>query len=61
MTGEGTQVHDIRCPLMPGEEVVFSVYEEPSATVVRQFNKRAGIPVSRIVEAIAVTTDGKKR
>ena len=57
MSREGTPVRDISCTLIPGEEVVFSVYEGPSADAVRQLNERAGIPVSRIVEAIAVTLD----
>jgi hypothetical protein len=57
MSGEGTCVRDISCILIPGEEVVFSVYEGPSAAAVRQLNERARIPVSRLVEAIAVTDD----
>jgi hypothetical protein len=57
MSREGTYVRDIGCILIPGEEVVFSVYEGPSATAVRQLNERARIPVSRIVEAIAMTDD----
>jgi hypothetical protein len=57
MRGEGTRVREISCTLIPGEEVVFSVYEGPSANAVRQFNERAGIPVSRIVDAITVTGD----
>jgi Protein of unknown function (DUF4242) len=52
---EGTRV--ISCTLIPGEEVVFSVYEGPSADAVSQLNQRAGIAVSRIVQAIAVTGD----
>ncbi len=55
MSVEGTHVRDISCTLIPGEEVVFSVYEGPSAAAVRQVNERADIPVSRIVEAIAMT------
>ena len=55
MYREGTGVRSISCTLIPGEEVVFSVYEGPSAVAVSQFNERADIPVSRIVEAIAVT------
>jgi hypothetical protein len=54
MSREGTRVCSISCTLIPGEEVVFSVYEGPSTAAVRQLNERAGIPVSRIVEAIAV-------
>ena len=57
MSAEGTRIRDISCILIPGEEVVFSVYEGPSADAVRQLNERAGIPVSRIVEAISVTGD----
>ena len=61
MRGEGTLVHDIICILIPSEEVVFSVYAGPSAGAVRRFNERAGIPVSRIVEAITVMQDEKTR
>jgi hypothetical protein len=57
MNAGGTCVRDISCTLIPGEEVVFSMYEGPSPAVVRQLNERAGIPLSRIVEAIAVTDD----
>jgi hypothetical protein len=55
MSGEGIPIRDISCILIPSEEVVFSVYEGPAAVAVRQLNDRAAIPVSRIVEAIAVS------
>ena len=55
MSAEGMRIREVSCTLIPGEEVVFSVYEGPSAYVVRQLNERAGIPVSRIVEAVLVT------
>jgi hypothetical protein len=55
MGAEGMRIRDVSCILIPGEEVVFSVYEGPSANAVRQLNERAGIPVSRIVEAVSVT------
>ena len=55
MSGWETSVRDIGCILIPGEEVVFSLYEAPSVIAVRALNEQAGIPVSRIVEAIAVT------
>ena len=61
MSVEGTRVRDISCTLIPGEEVVFSVYEGPSAAAVRQLNERAGIPVSRIVEAIAAMEERETR
>jgi hypothetical protein len=57
MRGEGTRVRDISGTLLQGEEVVFSVHEGPSVVAVRQLRKQAGIPVSRIVEAITVPGD----
>jgi hypothetical protein len=55
MSVEGTPLSDVTSILICREEVVFSVYEGPSAAAVRQFNERAGIPVSRIVEATVIT------
>lgn len=55
MCVEGTPVRDVTSILIPSEEVVFSVYEGPSAAAVRHLNEIAGIPVSRIVEAIWMT------
>lgn len=57
MSGQGMSIGDVSCTLIPAEEVVFSVYEGPSAAAVRQLNERAGIPFSRIVEAISMTRD----
>jgi hypothetical protein len=57
MNVEGTRVRDVTTILIPAEEVVFSVYEGPSASAVRQLNDRADILVSRIVEAIVITDD----
>jgi hypothetical protein len=54
MSAGGTRVCDIISVLIPAEEVVFSLYEGPSADAVLQLNERAGIRVSRIVEATVV-------
>jgi hypothetical protein len=57
MSSEGIPLRHAYSILLPGEEVVFSVYDGPSAAAVGQLNERAGIPVSRTVDAIAVTDD----
>jgi hypothetical protein len=57
MRAEGTYLGEISCTFIPGEEVVFSVYESPTASAVRQLNQRASIPVSRLVEVIAITEE----
>jgi Protein of unknown function (DUF4242) len=54
MQAESTYVREVSCTLIPEEEVVFSVYEGPSAAAVRRLNERAAIPVSRIVEAVSM-------
>ena len=61
MRAEGTSVDAITSILVPAEEVVFSLYEGPSAAAICRLNERAAIPVSRIVEAIAVTQCRKMR
>jgi len=55
MSDEGTFIRNVTSILIPGEEVVFSIYEGPSAAAVVQLNERAGIRVSRIVEVIELT------
>ena len=44
MRAEGTSVRDISSILIPGEEVVFSVYEGPSAAAVRQLQRACRYP-----------------
>jgi uncharacterized protein (UPF0248 family) len=55
MRAEGVPVHHVVSILIPGEEVVFSLYEGQSSAAVRVLNERADIPVSRIIAAITVT------
>lgn len=55
MSGEGTTVRSVYCTLIPSEEVVFFLFDGPSEVAVLELSERAGIPVSRIVEAITVT------
>ena len=57
MRGNGTHLRHINSILLPGEEVVFSVYDGPSAAAAGELNERADVPVSRIVDAVVVTED----
>ncbi len=54
MTAEGTTVRHIVSILMPGDQVVFSLIEAADETVARQVNARAGVPLDRIADAIAL-------
>ena len=51
MSEEGACIRVVSSMLIPADEVLFSVYEAPTATVVRRLNEQAGIPFDRIVEA----------
>ena len=55
MSSEGMGLRHVTSILIPSEEVVFSVYDGPSAAAVRQLHERARIPASRIVDAIQAT------
>jgi hypothetical protein len=44
---EGILVRPLSCTLIPGEEVVFSVYEGPSAEAVRGPQRAGGHPVQQ--------------
>jgi len=52
MNQDGIPVRHLRSTLVPGDEVVFSLYEGPSAEAIREANERAQVHFDRIVEAI---------
>lgn len=54
MRAEGTPVDHVTSILIPAEEVVFFMYEGPSAAAILELNERAAMPVSRIVDALPV-------
>ena len=54
MNQGGIPIRYLRSTLVPGDEVVFSLYDGPSAEAIREANERAQVPFDRIVEAIDV-------
>jgi hypothetical protein len=55
MTAEGTPVEHVGSILMPADQVVFSLIEAASESVVRQVNERARMPLDRIAAAISLS------
>ncbi|NNU81500.1 DUF4242 domain-containing protein [Halovulum dunhuangense] len=55
MRGEGRDVRYIRSTFAPGDGRCMCLFEGDSADVVRNLNDRAGIPYSRVVEALDLT------
>lgn len=51
---DGGDVQYVGSMLMPKDEVVFFVFQGPSADAVRTVAEQAGIPFARIVESVRV-------
>jgi hypothetical protein len=52
---EGRQVRYIRSTFVPSEGQVRCLFEAPTAELVRELNEAAGIPFTRVVEAMDLT------
>lgn len=62
-TGERFRTRDrpvryIRSTFLPGEQRCMCLFEAPAADLVREVNEAAGLPFSRIVEALDLTPPG---
>ncbi len=55
MTGDGTSVRYIRSLFVPGENRCMCLFEADAPEPVKQLNDRAGIPYTRVVEALDLT------
>lgn len=51
-TQNGTAVRYLRSTFVPGEDRCFCLFEAPSEQSVREVNEAAGLPYTRIVEAL---------
>ena len=52
---EGIRVRYLGSTIVPGDEACFCQFEGPSEDAVAEANRRADLPFSRVVEAVAVT------
>lgn len=52
---EGKEVRYIRSTFVPGEAHCMCLFEAPTPDLVREVNETAGIPFTRIVEAMDLT------
>lgn len=57
-TTGGTPVRYVRSTFVPGEARCMCLFEAGSAAAVRDVNEAAGLPFSRIVEAMDLTPAG---
>ncbi len=55
MSGAGTPVRYIRTTFVPGENRCMCLFEADAPEPVTQLNDRAGIPYTRVVEALDLT------
>ena len=52
---QGREVRYIRSTFVPGESHCMCLFEAPSASEVAELNDRAGIPYTRVTEALDLT------
>ena len=52
LSGEGTPVRYVRTTFLPEDETCFHVFEAPSAEVVSEVGRRAGLTWARILTAV---------
>ena len=57
-SAEGTPVRYIRTAYVPGESRAMCMFEAQSADAVERVNKAAGIPFTRVIEAVDLTPQG---
>jgi Nickel responsive protein SCO4226-like len=57
MRAEGQSVEHVGSILMPADQVVFTLIEAPSESVVREVNERAELRIDRISAAIQVAPE----
>ena len=57
MTAEGTPVRYLRSTFVPGEDKCYCLFEGPSEEAVIEANRRAEIPLERVVEAMHIASE----
>ena len=54
-TSEGKSMRYIRSTFVPSESHCMTLFEAPNAKLVQEVNEAAGIPFTRIIEALELT------
>ena len=52
MRAEGSEVRFVKSTFVPTEEALICLVDAPSAEVVTELGRRAGLPIQRVVEAV---------
>jgi hypothetical protein len=60
MTRDGVRIRYVRSLFVPGDEACFHVFEAGSAAAVDEASRRAGLPYTRIVEAVEGAIEPKE-
>jgi len=55
MRAEGSQVRFVKSTFLPAEDALICLFDAPSADVVKELGRRAGLPIERVVEAVGLS------
>jgi hypothetical protein len=61
LRNEGMPVRYLGSTIVPEDEACFCQFDAPSEAAVAEANRRAGVPVSRIVAAVSVNAPERPR
>jgi uncharacterized protein DUF4242 len=56
MRAEGIGIRFVKSTFVPAEDALMCLFDAPSADVVRELGRRAGLPVERVVEAVELAS-----
>jgi hypothetical protein len=52
MRSEGSDVRFVKSTFVPAEDALICLFDAPSAELVIELGRRAGLPIERVVEAV---------
>lgn len=61
LRGEGRDVEYVNAIHLPGDEIVFHIFEAEDEAAVREVSARSAVPYDRIVESVAVAGRARHR
>lgn len=56
MRAEGSQVRFVKSTFVPKDDALFCLFQAPSADLVLELGRRAGLPIERVVDAVELAS-----
>ncbi len=60
MRAEGSDVRFVKSTFVPAEDALICLFDAPSADLVMELGRRAGLPIERVVEAVELGSQNSR-